>query len=430
MEVEIPATEVEREYSRIARDLQRRARVPGFRPGKAPLSLVRQRYEANIREQVLETMVPAYLRTAFERESLEPVSRPAIEELHFHSGEPIRFKASFEVLPDFELGDYRSLKITPEAASTRSVEEDLKLALEHLRQESAVYDDATETLAADGLTVVAEYSRQAEGETETQHAADSQIEIGGENTLAEFSEALRGAAIGEVREFDVHYPEDFGHPSVAGKRLHFKLTIKGLKRKRLPEIDETFARQHQAESVAALEGRLREGIEANRKNQAQDHAQQQLIEQLLQMHQFPVPEALVEDRIKSRLEREFRSLAAQGIDPRQLNLDWSKLRARQHERATEDVKLSLILDRIAGAEHIEVSPDEVRREVAELAQRLHQPVETLERRLAENGAQDQIKARLRNEKTLQQLLAQAGFDPSAEPAAPAVPAATAESQEA
>ena len=408
VEVEIPAEEVEREAGRIARDIQRRARVPGFRPGKAPLSLVRQRYEANIREKVLESMVPAYLRTAFERDNVEPISRPAIEDLHFHSGEPIRFKASFEVLPTFDLGDYRTLQVPPPPAPERTVEEELALTLAHLREQAATYEDAPEgTKATKGITVQAAYDRQAEGESESHHVANTMIELGGEGTLAEFNEALEGAGAGETREFDVQYPADFDHPAVAGKKVHFKLTVTALKHKRLPEVDDTFATQHQAESLEALKQRVRAQIEARRKEAAREHSEHEVAERLLAMHDFPVPEALIEEQARSRMEREARSMAEQGIDPAKLNVDWSGWRARQEERAAQDVKLALILDRIAAAEHIEASDEEVRKELAGLAERLQQPAEAFLRRMKESGFQERTKTRMRNDKTMEFLLRQA-----------------------
>ncbi|HZT73961.1 MAG TPA: trigger factor [Terriglobales bacterium] len=423
VDVEIPAEEVEREASRIARDLQRRARVPGFRPGKAPLSLVRQRYEANIREQVLESMVPAYLRTAFERENLEPISRPAIENLHFKAGEPIRFKASFEVMPEIQLGDYKSLSVPTPAPPEKSAETELEETLQHLREQAAVYEDlGPDARAAEGLTVEASYERRSEGESTSQRVEKRLIDVGASETLPEFSRALEGAAAGETREFDVHYPEDFGHPEVAGKTVHFTLTVQGVKRKVLPELDEAFAKQHGAESVEALKDEILKSIAARRRERSRSEAEHAIAERLLAMHDFPVPEALIAEQARSRMEREARSLADQGIQPKELNVDWKAWQARHEERAAQDVKLALILERIAAAEGISVDDEEVRRELAGLAERLKQPTEAFLRRMAETGFRDRTKTRLRNEKTMDFLLRQSGALGAEAPESQAPPA--------
>lgn len=423
VDVEIPSAEVEREFGRIARDLQKKARLPGFRPGKAPLSLVQQRFAGRIREEVLDTMLPAYLRSAFERENLEPVSRPKIEDLHFHPGEPIRFKAMVEVVPPFELGDYRGIPIRPPAPPATSLEEAVEAALERLRQSKAVAEDVTdpEARAGSGLIALVSSEQSIEGAAPT-HAAKLPIRVGAEETLPEFSQGLEGAAVGDSREVVVHYPEDFGGREVAGKTVHFALRVLALQREIAPPMDDGLAKEFLgATDLTDLKGKIRQSIEAERQRQRAAREREQVSQELVKMHPFAVPEALTEEQIERRLEREARTLAAQGVDPAKA-IDWDKARAAVHDAAEDTVKLSLILDRIATAEGIAASDEEIAQELERWADRLHQPIEAVRKRLTGNGTLATLQSGIRQDKTLDLLVSRAarveapGAEPAAEPA--------------
>lgn len=412
VEVEIPAGEVDREYGRIARDFQKQARIPGFRPGRAPLSLVRKRFDDKIREEVLSALLPAHLRSAFEKENLEPVSRPTVEDLHFQAGEPIRFKAIFEVLPAIELGDYKSIKVEP--AQVTVTDEDVEKALGEIREQRATTEEVKAEegqpapVAEDGMIAVASSERLMDGDAEPIRTDSVEVEVGNADTLPEFNAALRGAAVGDERELDVTYPADFPSEFFAGKTAHYKLKITGLKRRILPELNDEFAREVSGsdapvESLDALRQRLRENIEAERRHQAQHETEEKLLDQLLAMHAFPVPNALVEQQIDSRLERSLRSLTMQGIDPRKLNLDWSGLRERQRESATRDVQLHLLISRIAEAEGVEAPEAEVDAEINRIAAQMHQTPEVVRQRLTDDGVLDSIKSRIRSQKVMDLL---------------------------
>ncbi len=424
LEVEIPAPEVEREYDRIARDLQRKARIPGFRPGKAPLSMVRRRFEEHIWDEVVQTMVPAYLRSSFEQHQMEPVSRPAIDQLRYQHGEPMKFQARFEVLPHFELADYRQLPIKVETAELS--EQDVDAALEDLRQRRGEWEDLDpQTPLAAGDYAVIRYERRVAGEAEGEVVPEARVRVGHEETLPEFTQALSGARVGEEREFDLQYPADYENQSVAGKSVHFKLRIQARQQLKLPELNDDFARSLEpapAPSAAAgeadaagetpapevtlagLRDRIRANILQSRRHAAEENARQQVVDQLLARHDFPVPEALVEQQAEVRLERGLRSLMHQGLDPRSMNLDWNQLLREQHESARGQVKAALILDRIAEQEHLEVDEAEIQAECERLAARGPESPAELRARLEKNGGLDRLRASLRHEKTVEWLL--------------------------
>ncbi len=412
IEVEIPAGEVEREYERIARDWQRRARIPGFRPGKAPLSLVRQRYQGQIWDEVVQSMVPAYLRSTFEREQLEPVSRPAIEDLSFQAGAPIRFKASFEVVPPFDLST-EGLQVGLEPAAVDEAE--VEQALQALRRRSATWEDLpADAPLAEGETAVVRYDRSLEGEAEPRHVDQAFIELGDPETLPEFARELAGASVGDRREFDIAYPADYANTEVAGRQVHFKLEVTGRKRRQLPELNDGFVRGLDAgvETVEALRARLRADLETEKKQAVEDAARQELIRQLLERHDFAVPDALVEKQTALRLERGLHSLAAQGVDLDQLKLDWAALRREQEQPARQQVKTSLILERLAGREQLAVAEDELRQEVERLSG--GQNAAAVYARMQQNGALERLRSQLLQQKALNRLLARAtGREPAA-----------------
>ncbi len=403
IEVEIPAGEVEREYDRIARDLQRRARVPGFRPGKAPLSLVRQRYQGQIWDEVVQSMVPAYLRSTFEREQLEPVSRPAIENLSFQNGAPIRFKASFEVVPPFELST-EGLKV--ELSPVTVAEDEIDRALTSLRRHASTLEDLPgEEPLSEGDTAVVRYDRWMEGEAEPRHVEEALVELGDPDTLPEFSRELTGARVGETREFSLTYPADYAHEQVAGKTLRFKVDITGRKRRKMPELDEAFVRSLNAEveTPDQLRAKVCADLQAEKLHHAEETARQELIGQLLARHDFQVPDSLVEKQTALRLERGLHSLAEQGVDLDKLQLDWNALRREQEAPARDQVKAALILDRLAEREQITVSEEELRAEVER--QSGNRNAAEIYARLERNGTLDRLRNQLRQQKTLDRLLA-------------------------
>ena len=404
IEVEIPAGEVERETTRIAQSIQKRARIPGFRPGKAPLVLVQKHFSDRIREEMLETLVPAHLRSAFERESLEPVSTPTLDELHYEPGSPLTFKARFEVLPAIELGEYRSIRVAMAPAEVGPG--DVEAAVESLRQRHSRREPSEATEATDGLMAVVEAQRLAEDASlPAETAQELAIEVGGEVTLPEFTAALRGMKPGEERELEVQYRPDYPSPSLAGQTRKYRLKLLRLERNVLPELSDEFVKEQAgAETVAELRERIESHLRAERAHEARHQAEEAVIEQLLGPTSFPVPQALVERQVRRRLERDIYGLAEQGIDTRKLNLDWGKLGARHEDAARREVRAMLALDKVAERENIQATPEQVEAEVTRAAAEMRVSAEEARRRLTENGGLDRMQSRLRQELVLDFLL--------------------------
>jgi trigger factor len=413
IELEIPAEEVSKSMNKIARDIARVARVPGFRPGKAPLTLIQRRFAEEIRGEMMQSLVPERLEKELHEKKLHPVTQPHLHDVEFKEGEPLKFRAVFEVLPDFELGDYKSLEI--EIPAVDVTEKDLEKTLDEMRERAATFAPVEGRSVVDGdyanlkLTGV-----PAGGGAEPIQAENVLCHIGDENTLAEFNTHLRGAMAGDHKKFDVVYPRDYPDPKLAAKTYHYSVEVLGIKEKKLPELNDEFAKDvSNVQTLDALKSKIREGLEAARDQRQREVAGNKIMETLVARHSFPVPDALVEHQMDARLERVVRSLAAQGVDPRAVNVDWVSMRNRQRDRAVTDVKAELLLDRIATAENIEAGEERLNQEIAAMAERGGESAEALRARLTKQGALDRMKSKLRSDLTLEWLYRNARIKTSA-----------------
>jgi len=406
--VEIPADVVKTETDNLVNRYQKLARIPGFRKGKVPASIVRQRFAKEIEGDVVDALVPRYFRDEAKKQNLSPVSQPRVTDLHIHEGEPLRFKASFEVLPEFKLAPYDDIRVS--TIDTTVTDEDVETAVNNLRQQHATYSAVEEDrpLADGDFAVVSFKGTPKEGEADAKpvEVDEIMVEIGGQNTIPEFTENLRGAKSGETRTFDVKYADDFSDKRLAGKSMTYEVNVKGIKSKSVPDLTDDFAKELGAElnTVDELRTRLRENMKAEKEHEAAHQGKDKLVEELVKRNDFPVPEAMLNEQIDIRLERGLRALAAQGMRTEDMKrMDFTRLRAGQREAALREVKASLILEQIADEEKIEVGDEEFDHEIEALATQSKQTVEQVRARLTQDGGLDRIRHRLRNEKTLDSL---------------------------
>jgi trigger factor len=418
LELEIPAENVHKATEKIARDLARVARVPGFRPGKAPVTLIRRRFAEDIQGEVLQSLVPEFLEQALSEKKMVPVTQPQVDQVNFNEGGPLKFRATFEVLPEFELHDYKNPEIQIEETEVGDAQVDG--ALEEMRERAATFVPVESRPIQDGDFAVLKLIGTSSGGGDAIQASDALCHVGAEETLPSFTENLRGAAVGETRRFEARYPDDYPDPKLAGKSYNYAVEVRAIKEKHLPELNDEFAKDVGAEAggmktLAELRAKVRERLEAAHGQQQAAHAREKILEKLVKGHDFPVPQALVEHQIDMRLERAVRSLAAQGVDPRAVDVDWVSLRRRQRDRALDDVKAELLLDRIATAENIEATDEELDQEIARLAERGGESATAMRARLTKQGALDRIKSKLRSDKTVEWLYRTARIQTTAKP---------------
>ncbi len=409
--VEIPVEEVTRETNALIQKYQKLARIPGFRRGHVPASVIRQRFAEDLKSDVVEALVPRYFRKEADRQGLIPVSQPQVTDLHLKDNEPLRFKASFEVMPEIKVDGYKELRAEkPEITVT---DEEVEQSLNGVREQHATFTSVEGRPLADGdYAQVSLDGKPKDGPTDGQdkpvHMDEVLVEIAGKNTMPEFTENLRGASAGDERVFEVTYAQDAQEQRLAGKTFTYTVKVQSIKQKSLPELDDQFATQlGEFKTLDEVRQRIREGMEAERKHTAEHEAKDKLVAELVKRSEFEVPEALVDRQIDVRLERGLRALAAQGMKAEDIKkMDLNRLRVGQREQALQEVKASLVLDKIAEEEKIEVSDAEIDREIEALATQSKQTPEAIRARLTRDGALDRIRNRIRSEKTLDFLYRQ------------------------
>ena len=404
--VEIPAADVARETEIIVQKYQKVARLPGFRSGHVPASIIKQRFKEDLKSDVVEALVPRYFRQEVEKRGLQPVSQPRVSDLQLADGEPLRFKASFEIMPEIKVEGYKELRA--EHPQVEVKDEEVEEALSSVREQHATFTTIEGSPLGDGDFAQASMDgrpKEDDGTAKPVHMDEVMIEIGGKNTVPEFTEHLRGANAGDERQFEVVYPEDTHDKRLAGKTFVYTVKIQGVKQKNLPELNDEFAKQlGEFTSLDQVRKQIRDNMEAERKHTAEREAKDKLVAELVKRNDFEVPESLIDRQIDLRLERGLRALAAQGMKMEDMKkMDLPRLRAGQHDQAVQDVKSSLLLERVAELEGISVSEDELNHELEALAAQTKQTPEAVRARLTQDGGLDRIRNRIRSEKTLEFL---------------------------
>jgi trigger factor len=404
--VEIPADIVDGERNRLVQQYAKVARVPGFRRGKVPAGVIRTRFSHDIDEEIVRNLVPKYFREETQKQSLAPISQPQVTDLHLHDAEPLKFTAEFEILPEIPTNGYENVKVEHPPVSV--TDEEVEETVTGLREQRATYEPIEDRAAQDGdfVQISFEGKDKADAEAKPVEVPSILVELGGKNTVPEFTEHLRGTKPGDEKTFDVSYPDDYGDQRLAGKSVEYHVTVKELKKKTVPELNEEFIAELGGEfkTPEELRAKIREGLEHEKKHRAEHEGKDKLVDELVKLNDFPVPQAMVESQIEVRLERGLRALAQQGMRTEDMRkMDFSRLREGQREAATREVKASLLLEKIADAEKIDVPDEELNEEIASLARQSQQTPEAVRTRLTQDGSLDRIRTRIRNEKTLDLL---------------------------
>ena len=413
--IEIPPDIVKQESEAVTAQYRRLARIPGFRPGRAPASLIRRHFHDDIRNEVVQTLLPKYFENAIKEQNMSVIGRPQFADLKFEDESPLTCTAKFEVLPDFELKEYKGLEV--EQGTSEVSEEEVNQSLEELRERAATFEPVEDRAAQNNDYVTVNYRGvdKADVEAKPLEANDAMVHLAEEGSVPEFTENLRGTKAGDVREFDVNYPEDYASKPLAGKSLHYHVEVQAVKKKVVPELDDEFAKSvSELKTMDELKNRVSENLAARKKYEAETEAKQNLLNQLVTTHSFPVPDTLVEGQVDGKLERFLSRLMGQGIDPRNMGLDWQKLRDDARPEAEKDVRGSLILEKVADAEAIEVKEEEVDELIRELAQERHEAPAALKTRLTRDGELPTIERRLRNQKALDLIYQHAKIKPKSE----------------
>ena len=404
--LDVPAEEVSKAFRTVTRNYQKYAKLPGFRPGKVPESVIKRKFASDIRKEVIDGLLPSRFSKGVNDLGIRPVGQPQVTELSVEDGQPLHVKAVFEYLPDFSIEGYDQV-VVPKP-SVELTDDEFRHEMEQLRESRAVMEPVEEDRALkEGDWAQISYSGTFADDSEAAPISgeDSLVEVGGKDTLDAFNQILRGAKPGQELKAEVIYPADYAETKLQGKTVAYDVIVKAIKKRILPELNDEFAKEMgNYESLEQLENAVREHMGNRKARSVEAETKDRLFAALVEKFQFPVPESLVQEQIDARLERGLRALAAQGMNPEQMRkLDFGRLRGAQRDSAVAEVKAHLLLDRIAEKEGVTVSEEELERELQLAALQSREPYETLRQRLTDDGGLSRIREQLKREKTASSL---------------------------
>ncbi len=411
IKIEIEAEEVRAEFERVTQEYARAVTVPGFRKGNAPVSVVRTRFKKDIQGDVLKRLVPEAVEHAITESGLNVIGQPDVhlenEGLDKFGQEAISLHAHVEVMPDVSLGEYKGLEA---ARRTRPVnDEEVERVIENLREASASLQPVEDRASEEGDTVTVDIQgRYVEPpEDEDVNVSDVDIVLGGEGVLPEFTEQLTGVRADEVKTFTVVYPEDFNAQGLAGKSIEYTATVSAVRRKETPELDDEWVGslgEDEVSNVEQLRARVRENLTKSAEHESEHRLRDEVLSALIERHRFEVPETIVSYQANQILQSMLRDMISRGMDPRTQDVNWEAMREMVRDRAGDDVRGSMLLERVAEAEQIEVSDEEVEAEISSMAEGSRQSVEQVRAALTKQGGERSIADRLRNRKALDFLV--------------------------
>jgi trigger factor len=419
---EIPSETVEAEIDRVAKGYSRSARVPGFRPGKVPAGVVRQRYKEQILYDVAHDLIPRVVGDALRERGLRPVATPDIRDVVLEEGQPLTFIADFETMPDVEPGEYTGITVRrhPAVLEVGAIDH----ALEHLQQRAARWHPVEDRPAAEGDTVLLNLVRTrrsrllampGEAAPPPPHADDDKpeqlvdvaVEIGNKKNPPGFDENLIGLAPGQNKTFTTLYPPNFGVEELQGVTMEHAVTVKGIRRRELLPLDDEFAKEvSDLETLDALRLRIKDDLQREAERESDHRVRHDLLRELA-MRVKTVPDVLIEHEIDRRLEEFVRRLMEQGIDPEKAGIDWQEFRQRQREPALETVRSTIMLDEIARREGIDTTDEDVEQEIARFAERSGRTPTAVRATLEKDGAIERIRSGIRREKAMAWLVEKA-----------------------
>jgi len=408
--IEVPTTIVDEAISHAAAKLGRAAKIPGFRPGKVPVNVIRQRFKPQIMQDVAEHLVSKAVGDALVEKGVEPIETPDIKDLVLEEGKPLTFKASFDVVPSFDPGDISTIEATE---PSRAIEEEaVNQSLERIRERNARYEAVESGAVEAGHTVVVGLERRGTDKEGKPGDVDKHeqvnIELGAPSNPPGFDAEVIGMAPGSSKSFTITYPEDYTIPELAGGKVDYTVNLKEIKKRVIPALDDELAKDlGDFSSLEELRKRVREDLEHEAMHAAERQLRQDVLKQLASRVPFPVPASLVEREIDRRLEDFARRLVDQRIDPRQANIDWNAFREGQRTPASEAVGSAIVLDEIAKRDQITVTDEDLDAELERYAQQSGNNVASIRARLQKDGELGRLAAGLRREKAIAHVLTKA-----------------------
>ena len=396
--IEIPSDIVDAEIDRVAKGYSKQARLPGFRPGKVPSNIIKQRFREQIHHDVMHDLIPRAVEEALQERGIEPVATPDIKDVSLREGEPLKFTADIETVPAFDPGDLSTISLRQESSTV--TDDAIEKTLDRLRERAAKHETVEGRPIADTDTAVLELDR-TDPDGKVDHHEGVSVELGAAGNPPGFDQNLLGLNPGDEKSFVVHFPEEYPVKDLANTDVNYHVKVKEIRRKVVPELDDEFAKDvGDFESLAALRDRVRADMQADAENHAKQHVRSDLLKQLGQRIGFELPSSLVDREIDRRLEEFARRLTDQNVDPRKAGIDWAQFREAQREAARDAVASALVLDEIARRENLTVATDDVDKEIEQFAERSGRTPAALRAQLEKEGGLARLTAGLRREKAV------------------------------
>jgi len=404
--IEIPQDDVAKEREKAVAKIAKKAKLPGFRPGKAPRSVVERHYGEDIQSDVMNKLIADAYFQAVQEHKISPVDMPEISDVSLDKGSPLSFSATVEVRPNIELGTYDGIEVKEEPLTVS--DEELEQTINRLREMYAQLEVVEGRPAEKGDSIIIDFEGFREGKSIAgAKASDHMLTLGSGNLIPGFEDQLVGVNKGEAKEISVSFPADYTNKDLAGKDAVFKVMVKEIKRAVMPEVNDDFAKDiGNHNTVEELRARVKEDMEARKRDELASSQREELLSKLVDAHTFDVPPGMVERELQAMMKQQAVRLARQGMDVK--SFDAEKYREERLPLAERRVKGLLILDAVADREKVTVIDEELSAELQVLSRKSGQPVETIKKYYeSQEGGMDNLRSSLIQEKTLTLLLSRA-----------------------
>ena len=398
LEIDVPQDLVDQEFQQTYLKFQKEARVPGFRPGKAPLEMIKSRFKEVAREEVLESLLNSSYRQALEETKLQPLGLPQVKEVQFSPGSNLTFKAEIEIQPEIEVKEYKKLKLVRQIDPVRDQEVDD--AILYLRERNAQLRPVEREIKEKDFVVVdlEEYFRQ-NSKPASQKYENQLMEIEPELMLKEFQEALVGSKIGDEKSFQTEYPKEHANKRLAGQKVAYKLKVKEVKEKLLPALDDSFAKaQGDYQTLLELRLKIRESLEKRHQEQSQKELETQAIAKILEKNSFPVPEALLNTYLDYLIE---------DLKKRYPDLDEKEIREKNRKSGEEKIRWEYIFHQLALKEKVAITEADLQARIKNFASAYNLPLDKAQEYLVQTKQVERMKESILEEKVLELVLSQA-----------------------
>jgi trigger factor len=398
LDIELPADALADEFEKGVGRLSRTIRLPGFRKGKIPKDVIRARFRGDVLKEAVSDLVPYALGEALKERNLYPLDDPRISKLESELGKPLKFRASFEVMPEVEAGVYQGLEV--EQPKTEVTDEQLAAGIDALREQHARFDPIEGRGAQDHDFVMGDLTERPQGGGKAEKHAGVTIEVGSDSYHPALHEQLQGKSPGEVLKFTASFPAEHPARARAGKSYDVEFHLLELKHKVLPEADDELAKDlGEYQTLDELKAELRRRGEERARHEDEQELRRRLLAKLVETNPLEAPSSLVEMELDSRLESTARDLYQQGIDPN-AGIDWRKVRENERESAAAAVRATLLLDKVAEREGLGATEEELEGEIGRYAEALEKSPTALRAQMAKDGTLDRVRGRIRREKAV------------------------------